>query len=431
MLLPMDRIEDRYRSTRLPTRFADREGSLLRALFGAAWHRPGPAVQAYRQAYERLYPGSRAFAFWKGRVALHVVLRAMGVGPGDEVVMPGYTCSMVPGAVIYAGARPVYIDVRPDDYNMDPDLLDTAYTPRTKALIVQHTYGFPADLERIAAWADAHNLPIIEDCCHALGCTYRGRPLGTFGQAAFFSSQWNKHYTTGIGGVLLVNDHELVTPVEDFCRAELLTPSREQAWMLAVQMLAHHLFVYPPTLLLVQSVFRWLTARGLVVGSASAEEFGVQRPDNYVMGMSDVQARVGLCELARLGRNLAHRRRLAALYQAELGGCPPSGEGQPLVRYPLRVRHRERFLAAAARAGIEVGTWFECPLHPVQTDQAAFGYRQGSCPVAEEAAEQMVNLPVHPRASRRHAERAIAFARTHEAILPWRCTADDPDDPLI
>jgi len=414
----------------LPTRFAQKKGVLLRALLGAAWHRPGPAVAEYQRAYERLFPASRAFAFWKGRVALHVVLKAMGLGAGDEVILPGYTCSMVPGAVIYTGARPVYVDIREDDYNLDPDLLDQACSAATKALIVQHTYGFAADMDRIMNWAEARGLPIIEDCCHALGCQYHGRSLGTFGVAAFFSSQWNKHYTSGIGGVLIVNQPALAERVEEVCNRELLSPGRRQAWMLAAQMLAHHLLVYPRTLLLAQGVFRWLTARGLVIGSASAAEFLTRRPEDYLMGMSDVQARVGLCELARLGRNLAHRRRMSRLYRGELGGPGGDGFDQPLVRYPLRVHEREKFLAEAARAWLEVGTWFECPLHPVETDHQAFGYRPGSCPVAERVARQMVNLPVHPRVSRRDAQRAVAFARKHGLIRPHGGAGDSSGDAV-
>lgn len=400
---------------RLPTHFDDKLGVLAQALLGANWREPGPAVDAYERAYEKLFPGARAFAFWKGRVALHVGLRAMGIGRGDEVIMPGYTCSMVPGAILYAGAKPIYVDIRADDFNIDPDRLDAARTPNTRAVIVQHTYGFPADMDRIAAWADRNNLPVIEDCCHALGCDYNGRRLGTFGKFAFFSSQWNKHYTTALGGVLIVNDADLAGRVAALIDREAVAPSRKQVWMLAAQMLAHHMLVYPRTILVAQSIFRWLTARGFVVGSASKEEFDTRIPPNYVMLMSDLQARVGLCELARLGRNVKHRRKMCAYYRTTLGLEDAVQNGQPLVRFPLRVQDRPHFLAAAARSAIEVGTWFECPLHPIETDQEAFGYHDGDCPVAEDAARHMVNLPTHVRVSPAAAKRIAAFVKNYRA----------------
>jgi dTDP-4-amino-4,6-dideoxygalactose transaminase len=420
----MTHCQPRPSSIRLPTHDSEKRGTLLRALLGAGWHEPGPAVAAYEHAYERLFHGSRAFAFWKGRVALHVGLRATGVGAGDEVIVPGYTCSMVPSAIVYTGAKPVYVDIRESDYNLDPDLLEAARTPRTRVVIVQHTYGYPADMRRILAWANDHRLAVVEDCCHALGCTYEGRALGTFGRFAFFSSQWNKHYTTGLGGVLLVNEPELADAVEAFRDREQVSPTRKQAWMLAAQMLAHHLLVYPRTILLAQAIFRWLTARGLVIGSATADEFDTRIPPNYVMGMSDLQARVGLCELARLARNLSHRRRLSAYYRDVLGDEVTRGRDQPLVRYPLRVADRNRFLADAMKAAVEVGTWFECPLHPAETDPETFGYHDGMCPVSERVAAEMVNLPTHLRINRRSARRFVEFAKPYRRVEHFVDAAD-------
>lgn len=407
-------------SSPLPTHFSQKPGTLLRAMLGARWHAPGPAVAAYERAYEQLFPGSRAFSFWKGRVALHVGLRGMGIGAGDEVILPGYTCSMVPSAIVYTGAKCAYVDIRERDYNVNPDLLEAARTERTRVVIVQHTYGYPADMDRIVDWADDRGLAVVEDCCHALGCTYQGRALGTFGRFAFFSSQWNKHYTTALGGVLLVNDAALGSAVETVVQRERVSPTRKQAWMLAAQMLAHHLLVYPRTILLAQALFRRLTAMGLVIGSATADEFETTIPPNYLMGMSDLQARIGLCELARLGRNVSHRRRLSAFYRDMLGDAATPEADQPLVRYPLRVSDRERFLADAMKVSVEVGTWFECPLHPAETDPAVFDYRDGMCPVSERVAAEMVNLPTHLRISRRSARRFVEFARKYERVSPAR-----------
>ena len=386
---------------------------LLRELLIPTLHTPGEAARAYEAGYEAMLPGLKAFTFWKGRVALFSILRGMGIGQGDEVMMPGYTCVVVPGATIYAGAKPVYVDIRASDYNIDPDLLDQAVTPRTKALIVQHTYGVPAQLDRITDWASARDLPIIEDCCHALGCTHRGGLLGTFGKAAFFSSQWNKHYPTALGGVAVVNDADLAGRVGKLRDEECRSPSRRSTWMIAAQILAHHLLVFPSTLLIAQSIFRWLTAKGLVIGSATGEELTNQCPAHYLTAMSDLQARIGLFELARLRRNLSHRHGLAKFYRDQLGNLPADWPDQPLVRYPLRVEDRDAFLAAAFRERIEVGTWFECPLHPKETDHALFDYEFGCCPEAERAAGQVVNLPVHMRVSRKYAERVVDFARRY------------------
>lgn len=392
---------------------ADRLWSILRGVLGGVSDSDARTVRRYEAAYEAFFSGSRALAFWKGRVALHALLRAADLRPGDEVILPGYTCSMVPAAILFAGARPVYVDIRAHDYNMDPAAVEAAITPRTRAMVVQHTYGFPADMDALLSLARRHGLVLIEDCCHALGCTWRGQWLGSFGDAAFFSSQWNKHYTTGLGGMAVIRRADLADRVARLRDCEAYAPGPSRAWLLAVLMLVHHLTVFPTTITAVQRLFRWLAAHGLLIGSASPSEFTATCPPRYFTRMSAVQARVGLVELARLERNLRHRRQLVTFYDDMLDRTPPGVVVQPLVRYPVRVTDRQRVLREAARRFVEIGTWFECPLHPAETDHDAFGYRPGSCPVAEEAARQVVNLPVHPRTTRAAARRAAQLVR------PW------------
>ena len=122
-------------------------------------------------------PAKHVFTFWKGRIALYGTLKALGIGPGDSVIVPGYTCAAVPGAVKFAGASSVYADIDPESYSPSlgtySDALEAHAHVRVKALILQHTYGIPADVPRIAAWAREQGMALIEDCAHALGTRYR------------------------------------------------------------------------------------------------------------------------------------------------------------------------------------------------------------------------------------------------------------------
>ena len=138
--------------------------------------------------------------------------------------MPGYTCVVVPAAVQHAGLRPVYVDIDPDTYNLDPTRLDAAAGDRVSAVIVQHTYGIPADMAAVGAWASSRSLPVIEDCCHTFGVRIGGRLCGTLGSFAFMSGQWNKFFSTGLGGMLLVNETTLAERVAEILRNELLAP---------------------------------------------------------------------------------------------------------------------------------------------------------------------------------------------------------------
>jgi len=166
-------------------------------------------IEEYQRKLARILGAERAFAFWKGRVALYALLRALEVGAGDEVILPGYTCVMNVNPIKYAGAKPVYVDIEPDTFNMNVNLLKEKITNKTKVIIAQHTYGYPCEMDMIMKIAQSRGIPVIEDCCLALGSKYKGRMVGTFGRAGYFSSQWNKPYTTGLGGMVITSDRQL------------------------------------------------------------------------------------------------------------------------------------------------------------------------------------------------------------------------------
>ena len=388
------------------------------ALTGMVWPKTKDtrAQVTYEEFVESFFGVGKAIAFWKGRIAFYAILKAMGIGPGDEVIIPGYTCVMVPGPVIYTGAKPIYADIEPNCYGVNPDEITRKITPRTKAILVQHTYGLPGAVKEIRRIADQHGIALIEDCCHTFGGRWDGQLLGTFGKAAFFSGQWNKPFYTGLGGLALVHDEELARRVKAE-QARYPAPSRKAAFMLASQLLVYETIVYPTTTAMLTRMFRWMTQKGWVVGSSNKAEFDVVTPPNYALSAIPVQCRWGRRQLIRIQANIAHRFKTAERYFEELPKLGytvprlPAGADMPILRFPLRVANKDEALAKAADYGVEIGSWFECPLHPKETDQAAFGYRDGDCPVAEKAAREVVNLPTHRRVSARDIERTLDFVR--------------------
>ncbi len=375
------------------------------------------AVEKFQSAFAGWLGVDSAFAFWKGRVAMYAILRALGVAEGDEVVLPGYTCVMDVNPVKYLGARPVYVDIEPVTYNMDVGLLEEKLTPRTRVIVAQHTYGYPCEMEAIMAIAARHGVAVVEDCCLALGSTYKGRLCGTFGVASYWSFQWNKPFTTGIGGMATTADARLAGEIAKLCRQELRRPSPKAAAMLSLQRMFYRALIYPRTTAFATALFRWLTRKGVVVGSSSLREFAPGMPEAFFMGMSPGQARAGLRQMRRIERNLVHRRRMRSVYDellAESGWeVPklPEYVDPVLVRYPVRFADKQRAVREAPGHLVELGTWFECPLHPMQTPMQQYDYEPGVCPVAERACREVVNLPVHPRAGRRTARRSVDFLR--------------------
>jgi len=373
-------------------------------------------IEEYQQKFARFFGAERAFAFWKGRVALYALLRALDVGQDDEVILPGYTCVMNVNPITYAGARPVYVDIEPDTFNMNVNLLQEKITNKTKVIIAQHTYGYPCEMDTIMKIAQSRGICIIEDCCLALGSKYQGRMVGTFGTAGYFSSQWNKPYTTGLGGMVITSDRELAERIESLAVNETCPPSAWEVFMLRMQLIIYRLFIYPRTTALAQNLFRYLTKKGVVVGSSSTSEFEPERADDFFKGISKMQARSGIRQLCRIKENIAHRRKMAHLYDKLLAskGFKPSRDSRDnadpvLVRYPVRIAEKDKALAQAAKAGIELGSWFECPLHPIETPLASYDYELGMCPEAEKASRHAVNLPLHMRTNEKTAKRNVDF----------------------
>ena len=370
----------------------------------------------YERAFAELFKAEGAFAFWKGRVALYAILKALGIDSGDEVILPGYTCMVNANPIKYLGAKPVYVDIEPRTFNIDVAQLESKITVRTKAIIAQHTYGYPCDIDSMLEVAILRGIPLIEDCCLALGSKYKGKTAGTFGKAAYFSFQWNKAFTTGLGGVAITNDAKLAERLSVLRAEQMCEPSRKEALMLAAQLTIYRLSIYPRTTALAQNIFRYLTKKDLILGSYSIREYEPIMAEDFFKDMSWVQARSGLRQLRKLQQNIAHRKKIAEFYDQLLAERGWKGRefdssimGPVMVRYPIRIKEKKQALEEAAGAGVELGSWFECPLHPIETPLEVYDYKPGMCPEAEKAARETVNLPVHPRVSEKTAAKTVNF----------------------
>ena len=186
--------------------------------------------------------------------------------------------------------------------------------------------------------------------------------------------------------------------------------------MLAAQLAVYRTFIYPRTTAFAQNLFRFLTRKGLVVGSSSIAEFTPKMAEDFFKGMSAVQARLGIKQLNKLQHNIEHRKKMAALYDELLAerDWPPRRydkniQGPVMVRYPIRIKEKKQALEKAASDGIELGSWCESPLHPEETPLVPYDYESGMCPQAEKAAAEVVNLPLHPRADEKTIRRTVDF----------------------
>jgi perosamine synthetase len=265
--------------------FTGREGAAVAEVIASGWVSQGPRVQAFERAFADRVGAADAVATSNCTTALQLALYVSGVGPGDEVIVPSLSFIATANAVWQNGATPVFADVDPRTYNLDPASAERAITPRTRAIMPVHQIGLPAEMDAFLEIGRRHGVAIVEDAACAVGATYRGRPVGSLSPLACFSLHPRKVITTGEGGMIAVQDPEV---------AARLRRLRQHAMDLSD--LARH-----------------------GAKQVQIESYG-ERGWNY--RMTDMQAALGLCQLEILDEILAERARQAARYNEALAGVP-------------------------------------------------------------------------------------------------------------
>jgi dTDP-4-amino-4,6-dideoxygalactose transaminase len=360
----------------------------------------GRAIPAYEAAFAQTVGVGYGIAFASGRVGLFGILKELGIGPGDEVLVQVPTHIVVANAIRYTGATPVYVDCRLDSYNLDLEQAAARITPRTRAIVLQHTFGIPVDMAPAAELAARHGLLVIEDCVHALGARYAGRPVGSFGVAAFFSTEETKTISSTMGGMVVTDDAKLAARLRRF-QADCRPPTRSLTARYVAKLAIYHLLSQPRLHRSSRALYERLGRRNPLPKPTSAAEMQGRKPDGYERRLSNAQAALALRQLRRLPSNLEHRRASARSYASALaswGVAPPSAplSAEPaFVRYPVWVKDRAEAVKALSPHTV-TGTWFTSVLEE-GVSPAAGGYRPDSCPRAEVAAKHLVNLPTHLR----------------------------------
>ncbi|MBE3133548.1 MAG: DegT/DnrJ/EryC1/StrS family aminotransferase [Acidobacteria bacterium] len=323
----------------------------------------GPKGPEFEQALASYLGLAHGVAVNSGTSALHLVVRALGVGPGDEMITSPFTFIATANCALFEGARLVFVDIDEETWNMDAGAMEAAVTDRTRLLMPVHIFGRPMPMDRVMALGEARGIPVVEDACEALGATYQGRPAGAFGRAATFAFYPNKQMTTGEGGMIVTDDPGLA----DLCRS-LRNQGRDPSG-------------------------GWLAHARL----------------GYNYRLSDINCALGLSQLARLPEFVAARGRVAARYLEKLAGVEelvlpaPYTEGT-MSWFVFVVRLADRFSQAQRDAvlehlrgeGIGTNNYFS-PVHlqPFYAEQ--FGYKPGDFPVCEKIAARTLALPFYNR----------------------------------
>jgi perosamine synthetase len=321
----------------------------------------GPMVDRFEAALAERVGAERVAAVSSGTAGLHLCMRLAEIGPGDEVVTTPFSFVASANCALYEGATPVFADVDPRTLNLDPAAVEAAITPRTKAILPVHIFGYPAELDELEAIAGRHGLALVEDACEALGAAYRGRPVGSSGRPAVFAFYPNKQMTTGEGGAVAV--------------------ASEEEWAL-LKSLSNQ-------------------------GRSDSGEWLTHARLGYNYRLDDLSAALGLAQLERLDDILAARAEVAARYGRLLASV--DGVEAPLADdadhrrswfvYVVRLAagvDRKRVMARLAKQGVASKPYLPS-IHLQPFYRERFGYREGILPVSEDASARSLALPFHAR----------------------------------
>ena len=353
----------------------------------------GKWISAFEKKVTDLLGVRYAFTFSAGRMALYAILEALDIGDGDEVILPGYTCVVVPAAIIYAGANPVYVDVSEEDYNIDVTKIEAKITDKTRAIIMQHTYGNPSNAGAIRQICNRHNLVLIEDCAHTLGIFDRGGMLGTMGDVGFFSTDQTKFISTSVGGVA-TTDNELIG--QRLKRVYENTPflSKRDILRILFQFIAVNVSYHPQIRFLGRYLFTVYSLLGLTFFMTNYSE--IKKPDSYPYParMSNVQAKIGISQINNLSENIEHRNAIFLKYQEIFKDFKLKNTSDAPLRFVLEVSNRDEWIESLSPV-LEVESWYDSCAQGKRENLEEIEYKNGECPVAEEVTKRIINFPTH------------------------------------
>lgn len=387
-MLPLIDLQRQYKSIQ-----KEADAKILEVLSGARYIM-GPNVMEFEKAFADYVGTKYAISVGNGTDALVIALKALGIGAGDEVITTSFTFFATGEAISFVGATPVFVDVKPDSYNIDPDQIEAAITEKTKAIMPVHIFGNPADMDEINAIAKAHDLYVIEDAAQAAGASYKGKACGALSDMACFSFFPTKNLgCAGDGGMITTDSEELATIV----RALRVHGSGANGRKAKVLLEGGALEVEEETDQAVDNTV-----------------YNADKYFNYIIGhnsrLDEIQAALLNVKLPHLDAWNADRVRLAKAYDEAFKDTalvtPYAEEGMIYHMYILQTDDRDKVLAHLAERGIATGVYYQVPMH-LQKAFEDLGYKEGDLPVSEYLSGRTFALPLFPGLTDQEQERVI------------------------
>ena len=362
----------------------------------------GKCINQLQQYLQNYFNVLNIYLFNFGRSGLYIILKTLNLSKNDEIIIQGYTCVVVPNAIIYNNAKPIYVDIDPKTYNMDPDKIEKKITSKTKAIIVQHSFGLSADMDKILKIAKKHNLFVIEDCAISLGATYNNKKLGTLGDASIFSFGRDKVISSVNGGAVIINN-KIFNKKFKKEYDKILFPNRKEIFQNL-----WHLF----TINLAKKYYNTFSLGKLIIyinqklklynKAYQPQELQIQKPKNIPCKLPNAMATIIVNQTQQLDKFNSHRKVIANFYTQQLKNNPKltlpqtfDNKEHIFLRYLVLVDNPEIIIKKAKQEHILLGDWYKQVIVPTNISLNKIFYEKGDCPIAEEISKKSLNLPTY------------------------------------
>lgn len=377
--------------------------------------RDGEKISEFETAFAKYMEVDEAFSFDSGRSGFYAILQAMGIGEGDEVILQAFTTVALANTLQLLGAKPIFVDIDERTLNMDPEKIEERITPATKVIIIQHTFGNPADVERILEIAKRNNIMTVEDCAHSLGAECAGVKTGKFADAAFFSFGRDKVISSVSGGMVIAKDAALSKKIEAI-RGGLPFPSDKSV----IKKLLHPIITFKAlhtyNLFSLGKAIMFLSFKMKLLDKAySEEEKRGESPKDFARKMPNALAEMALHQLGKVDEFNSHRIKVSNIYSEniKIGKATLletlNGNKNIFLWYTIIVKDKKKMIKEANKQNIILGDWFPQAVGPIEVDLEKAGYDAGSCPVAEKVSGHCVNLPTHHNIHQEEVLKVIDF----------------------
>ncbi|MGG7048313.1 MULTISPECIES: aminotransferase class I/II-fold pyridoxal phosphate-dependent enzyme [unclassified Campylobacter] len=341
--------------------------------------------------------GTNSFLFASGRMGFYTILKSIDIKPGDEIIVPSFTCVVVINAILYCGAKPVYCDITQTDFNIDILKIEKLITPKTRIIYAQHTFGQMCDIENLLIITKKYSIILIEDAALSLGANKNGKFAGTIGDFGYYSTDRSKVINTGLGGIVSVNNpmfldkfNQLYSNVENL--------DYKMVFKISFTFLANLILLHPLVYWIGKIINLVLQKFGFLVyffdENLRSKDDIKKYP--YPAKMPNILAKVGISQIESLSKNIQNRKQKAKFYNNILKFYSEEYMNMPeniFLRYSFLINNRDKWERKFSKV-IDLSVWFKS-IASGCNDIASLGYKRGQNPVSEYVCEHIFNLPTH------------------------------------